>query len=75
MKTPRAYQAYWDYDYLLAEIGRFLDLDEEEVLARLDDSDLLWIESEWLAALDQILPLHHHRFKPVRAHGELNNTS
>ena len=73
--TPRAYQAYWDYAYSLAEIGRFLDLDEEETLAMLDDSDQLWIESERLAALDQILPLHHHRFKLVRAHGEINSTS
>ena len=39
--TPRAYQAYWDYAYSLAEIGRFLDLGEEEVQAMLDDWDQL----------------------------------
>ena len=39
--TPKAYQAYWDYAYLLAEIGRYLDLGEEEVQAMLDDWDQL----------------------------------
>ena len=37
--TPRVYQAFWDYDYSLAEIGRFLDLDDEDVQAMLDDWD------------------------------------
>ena len=41
MKIPRAYQAYWDYAYSLAEIGRFLDVGEEEVQAMLDDWDRL----------------------------------
>ena len=35
--TPRIYQAFWDYAYSLAEIGRFLDLVEEEVQAMLDN--------------------------------------
>ena len=32
---------FWDYAYSLAEIGRFLDLGEEEVQAMLDDWDQL----------------------------------
>ena len=39
--TPRAYQAFWDYDYTLTEIGRFLDLGEDDVQAMLDDWDRL----------------------------------
>ena len=35
--TPRVYQAYWDYAYSLAEVGRFLDLGEEEVQAMLNE--------------------------------------
>jgi len=38
---PRAYQAFWDYAYSLAKIGRFLDLGEKAVQAMLDEWDRL----------------------------------
>lgn len=39
LNTARAYQAFWDYDYPLAEIAAFLDETEAQVQARLDDWD------------------------------------
>jgi hypothetical protein len=39
LKAPRAYQAYWDYDYPLDEIARFLGVGERQVQALLDEWD------------------------------------
>lgn len=39
MKSPRAYQGFWDYDYSLTEIAAFLGIDEPDVQALLDEWD------------------------------------
>jgi len=39
LKSPRAYQAFWDWDYPLAEIAAFLGTDEAGVQALLDEWD------------------------------------
>ena len=39
--TPRTYQAFWDYDYTLAEIAAFLGETSQGIQARLDDWDML----------------------------------
>jgi len=41
LNTARAYQAFWDYDYSLAEIAAFLEETVEQIQARLDDWDML----------------------------------
>ena len=39
LKSPRAYQAFWDWDYPLADIAEFLGTDEDGVQALLDEWD------------------------------------
>jgi hypothetical protein len=41
LRTPRAYQAHWDYGYTLGAIARFLGLDQAAVQAMLDEWDLI----------------------------------
>lgn len=39
LRSPRAYQAFWDWDYPLSEIAAFLGCDERAVQALLDSWD------------------------------------
>jgi hypothetical protein len=41
MRTARAYQAFWDYNFALAEVADFLGETEDAVQARLDEWDRL----------------------------------